>query len=88
MTRTCRSPGPFARPDAGEPPAIVFHGTADELLPVGSPRDLCPLAGESGIACEYIGYEGDGHDILDGRRRDIVRRSTDFLAEHLRLCGT
>lgn len=76
-------PGPFARPDAGEPPAIVFHGTADQLLPVGSPRALCPLAHEASIACDYVGYDGDGHAILDGRRRDIVRRSTDFLAEHV-----
>lgn len=77
-------PGPLARPDAGEPPAIVFHGTEDQLLPIGSPADLCPLAHEAGIACEYIGYEGAGHEVGDASRQsDIIRRGTDFLAEHV-----
>jgi acetyl esterase/lipase len=76
-------PGPFARPDPGEPPAIVFHGTADQILPVGSPRDLCPLAHEVHIVCEYVGWAGDGHAVLDSRRREVVRRSVDFLAAHV-----
>jgi acetyl esterase/lipase len=76
-------PGPLALPDRGEPPAVVFHGTADHILPVGSPRDLCPLAEEAHIACQYVGYEGDGHLIVNNRQRDIVRRSIDFLAEQV-----
>jgi acetyl esterase/lipase len=73
----------FARPDRGEPPAIVFHGTEDELLPVGSPRDLCPLAARVDIVCEHIGYEGDAHDTVDRRQRDIVRRGADFVTEQV-----
>ena len=53
--------GPFAVPDPGEPPAIVLHGTADHLMPWGSPADTCPMAAEAGIACEYVGYEGLTH---------------------------
>ena len=75
--------GPFAVPDRGEPPSIVFHGSDDQLLPWGSPRDLCPLAGEAGVACEYVGFDGAGHDIHVTYRRDVVRRTFDFLAEHV-----
>jgi acetyl esterase/lipase len=74
----------LARPDAGEPPAIVFNGTEDQLLPIGSPAELCPLAHQAGIACEYIGYQGAGHEVGDASRQsDIIRRGTDFLAEHV-----
>lgn len=77
--------GPFPRPEPGEPPALVFYGTNDQLLPQGSPAELCPLAHEADIACEYIGYEGDGHEVGSGypRQRDILRRGTDFLADHM-----
>jgi acetyl esterase len=75
--------GPFAVPDAGEPPSIVFHGSGDQLLPWGSSRDLCPLAAAADIACEYVGFDGAGHDIHISRRREVVRLTFDFLAENV-----
>ena len=76
-------PGPFAVPDPGEPPAIVFHGTADRLLPVGSPTDTCPMAAEAGITCEYVGYEGSGHGDVSRRPREVLHRATRFLVDEV-----
>jgi acetyl esterase/lipase len=74
-------PGPFAVPDPGEPPAIVFHGTADRLLPFGSPTETCPMAAEAGIACQYVGYEGGTHGSVSRRVREVVHRGTRFLVD-------
>jgi acetyl esterase/lipase len=76
-------PGPFAVPDPGEPPAIVFHGTADRLLPFGSPTETCPMAAEAGIACEYVAYEGGGHGAVSPRRREVLYRATRFLVDEM-----
>lgn len=76
-------PGPFAVPDPGEPPAIVFHGTADRLLPFGSPTETCPMAAEAGIVCEYVGYEGSTHGDVSRRRREVLHRATRFLVDEV-----
>jgi acetyl esterase/lipase len=76
-------PGPFALPDPGEPPAIVFHGTADRLLPFGSPTETCPLAAEAGIACEYVGYEGGTHGSVSRRVREVLHRGTRFIVDEV-----
>jgi acetyl esterase/lipase len=76
-------PGPFAVPDPGEPPAIVFHGTADRLLPFGSPTVTCPLAAQAGIACEYVGYEGGTHGSVSRRVREVLHRGTRFLVDEV-----
>jgi acetyl esterase/lipase len=76
-------PGPFAVPDPGEPPAIVFHGTADRLLPFGSPTETCPMAAEAGIACEYVGYEGSTHGDVSRRRREVLHRATRFVVDEV-----
>jgi acetyl esterase/lipase len=76
-------PGPFAVPDPGEPPAIVYHGTADRLLPFGSPTETCPMAAEAGIACEYVGYEGGTHGSVSRRVREVLHRGTRFLVDEV-----
>jgi acetyl esterase/lipase len=76
-------PGPFAVPDPGEPPAIVFHGTADRLLPFGSATETCPMAAEAGIACEYVGYEGGTHGSVSRRVREVLHRGTRFLVDEV-----
>jgi acetyl esterase/lipase len=76
-------PGPFAVPDPGEPPAMVFHGTADRLLPVGSPAETCPMAAEAGITCVYVGYEGGTHGTVSRRVREVLHRGTRFLVDEV-----
>jgi acetyl esterase/lipase len=76
-------PGPFAVPDPGEPPAMVFHGTADRLLPFGSPTETCPMAAEAAIACEYVGYEGGNHGSVSPRVREVLHRATRFVVDEV-----
>jgi hypothetical protein len=77
-------PRPLPRPDPGEPPAIAFHPTDDQIIPAfGSLDRMCPLVRRAGIPCEYVAYTGEGHLILPARDRDIVRRGHDFLADQV-----
>ncbi len=79
--------GPFAIPDPGEPPAIVLHGTADHLMPWGSPADTCPMAAEAGITCEYVGYEGLTHGSVSARVREVMHRATRFVVDEVLVAG-
>ena len=69
----------FGAPDPGEPPAIAFHGTNDTTLPISGAETACLRALAVGIHCEVVPYEGSGHEIESTKRRDIVRRTADFL---------
>jgi acetyl esterase/lipase len=69
--------------EAGEPPVMAFHGIEDTILPIENPRTICATARALGNVCELIEYAGVGHEVAYSRQRDIIRRATDFLAEHV-----
>ena len=68
-------------PQPGAPPVLAQHGTADTLLPIDNARDICAQARAIGEICEFVEYAGEGHII--SQRRELFRRSVDFLAEHM-----
>lgn len=70
--------------DPGDPPSIVFRGTADTILgPLNNTDTVCPKAAAVGVACEYVQYDGGGHIDSPGRWQDILRRGTDFVSEQV-----
>lgn len=73
----------FGPPRAGAPPVQAFHGTADTTVPIEPARRTCAEAQPLGLVCDLVEYEGAGHEIVGTRRRDILRRSADFLAEQV-----
>ncbi len=73
----------FGAPQAGDPPAIVFHGTEDTIVPFVGGESSCLNAQAVGVFCELVRYDGADHGIVSQFQRDIVRRTADFLAQHL-----
>jgi len=71
----------LGRPDAGEPPVLSLHGD-DTRAPLHLAEWSCARAARIGAHCEAFGYAG-AFDIATTRRRDIVQRSSDFLAATL-----
>lgn len=69
----------FGVPEAGEPPSLAFHGTADDILPYASARASCGAVVDAGPSCDLVTYDGAGHEIASSERRDIVRRTAEFL---------
>ena len=74
---------PFAGPSAGDTPVIGFHGTSDGILPMGPARDACAAAATVQAICEWVEYPGGDHYIAIDQFRHIVRRSHEFLFEHV-----
>jgi LPXTG-motif cell wall-anchored protein len=65
-------------PDAGEPAVLALHGD-DNLAPLHLSTFACARAGRVGVGCETVDYEGVW-DVATSRRRDVLHRSTEFLA--------
>ena len=45
----------------GMPPAILFHGTADEKVPIADAEAFCTAVRNVGSRCELVRYEGATH---------------------------
>ncbi|HET9612099.1 MAG TPA: neocarzinostatin apoprotein domain-containing protein [Acidimicrobiales bacterium] len=68
-------------PAAGAPPVLAFHGGADLTAPAHLSEWTCTAARKVDDRCDVVAYAGAGSQISVSRQRDIVRRSTAFLAE-------
>ena len=63
QTAAALSPLHLVRP--GAPPAIVFHGTADALVPIHSVRHFRDAMRAAGNACRLVEYEGAPHGFFN-----------------------
>lgn len=45
----------------GIAPAILFHGTADQTVPIADAERFCTAVRNVGSRCEVVRYEGQGH---------------------------
>jgi acetyl esterase/lipase len=51
----------------GAPPAIIFHGKADQLVPYATVEAFTKKSQAAGNRCELVGYEGQGHGFFNQR---------------------
>lgn len=69
----------------GAPPAILFHGTADEVVPFANVEAFCERMRAVGSRCELVPYEGQDHGFFNLPREggkfyaDTVARAEAFL---------
>jgi acetyl esterase/lipase len=68
-------------PAAGAPPVLAFHGENDLTAPAHLSTWTCSAAEAVGARCDVVVYAGAAGEIGTTKQRDIVRRSTAFLAE-------
>jgi acetyl esterase/lipase len=62
------------------PPAIIFHGTADETVPYASIQLFVRNSKKLGNRCELVTYEGEGHGFFNyGRKQN--KPFTDTIAK-------
>lgn len=66
-------------PSAGEPAALLFHGTADNLVPYQWAERTVRQAREAGLIAELTTWEGDGHVPYSQHRQQILDQTTNFL---------
>ena len=67
----------------GDAPAILFHGTADNVLPYALAVGTCDEIRRVGNVCELHTYEGAGHSLYATARTDIQAKIAEFLHRQL-----
>lgn len=65
----------------GIPPAIVFVGSQDKLLPVATVKAFCEHARAVGAKCEYRVYQDQPHGFFNYREEGDNRYYKETLAE-------
>lgn len=67
----------------GMPPAIIFLGTEDRLIPVETARYFKTVMDKVGSTCELFLYEGEGHGFFNYRNYEIYVDTRDKAADFL-----
>ena len=66
-------------PDAGDAAALLFHGTADGLVPYPWAQQTVKAALAAGLVIELTTFEGAGHVPYLANRAAILRQTSNFL---------
>lgn len=64
-----REYSPFHHVAAGAPPAVVFLGTEDHLVPVKTVKDFQAAMRRAGARCDAHFYGGEGHGFFNLKRK-------------------
>jgi len=75
----------FAAPRAHRAKIIMFHGTNDPLVPYASGEGVCQQTRAAGNGCEFVPYQGAGHEIGGTQVADIQARTHDYIFEQILL---
>ncbi len=65
--------------DPGEAASLLFHGTADPLVPYAWGLDTQQVASAANVVSIITTWEGDGHVPYLQHRQEILDQSTNFL---------
>lgn len=71
-------------PDPGDAPALLFHGTADTIVPYAWAQNTIAAAEAAGVGVNSTTWEGDGHVPYVEHRTQILDETTNFLYWTLR----
>jgi acetyl esterase/lipase len=78
--------------EAGDPPLILLHGTADSTVPFTHAQAIVSRATAVGLLHEFYPLEGVGHQLFPELGRvvngsSLEHRIADFMYRHLDLAG-
>ena len=66
-------------PTAGDPPALLFHGSADDRVPLAWAQNTIDVARSRGLVAELTLWQGAGHVPYGAHRQEILDQTTNFL---------
>ncbi len=69
--------------EAGEPPVLVVHGTADTTVPYEGALEIVARAQEAGVTAEFHPVEGAGHLVWSADAEGIIGSMSDFLYRYV-----
>lgn len=65
------------------PPTLIFHGTADPLVPVKQSDSLFKRLQAAGVATDLIIYPGEGHGWTGSNLTDTYTRAVNFIRQQV-----
>lgn len=71
--------GEPAQIKGGDPPMLLFNGTADRVEPISRARATCRAARAVSVRCDQVVYPGATHMITPARAQDIHRYARRWL---------
>ncbi|MBX3287672.1 MAG: alpha/beta hydrolase [Actinobacteria bacterium] len=77
----------LTRANPGEAAALLFHGTADPLVPYAGAQTTVDEALAAGLAANLTTWDGAGHVPYVAHRTEILDQTTNFLWWTLDLAG-
>jgi dipeptidyl aminopeptidase/acylaminoacyl peptidase len=78
------SNSPYSVATAQTKPTIIFHGTADVIVPLYQSQQLRTRLNTLGVPNEYYEYFLDGHGFNTTNTDDAMNKTVVFLKAHLR----
>ena len=79
---TNASPINFAT--ATVPPTIIFHGTADPIVPISESQKLQTKLQTMGVTNQYVTYTGEGHGWVGTNLTDTYNKSVAFIKNYVK----
>ncbi len=81
----CRAASPVSYLNAGDPPALLLHGTRDTLVPVRQSKILHEALGAAKLSSELHVIKGAKHSFhLEPPQQDLRPLVIDFFRRHLK----
>ena len=74
------SPATFASKD--DPPIMIFHGDADQIVPVQHAHVLHKKLMAKGVESELVVVEGAGHGVAGAGGKDYIGKAEAFVKKH------
>lgn len=75
---------PASHIDPGDPPVLLIHGTADDIVPLFQSERFHAALGEAGVDATLLRVDGLGHSFEDMMKVGQVRQGLiDFFRQHL-----
>jgi acetyl esterase/lipase len=82
---------PAVHAEVGDPPFLLIHGTADNVVPIRQARSMRDTLRAAGVPATLVELPGVGHDVAEFSGADRFRVSTcttlEFLRQRLRPDG-
>jgi acetyl esterase/lipase len=77
-----RAASPITYVSEDDPPFLIFHGTADPMVPFSQSERLAKALKDAGVECHFVPVTGAGHGGFHSP--EVPKRVRQFFDKHLR----
>ena len=77
------SVSPISYVSKDDPPILIVHGDADDIVPIEHAQRLEEKLEAAGVESELFVVEGGKHNVAGAGGEDVAIKVTAFLKEHL-----